>query len=204
MSAHRPGPWTILAIATALSALLAAPAFAQDLEAPPDGAPSRAADAPGQERVALPAAEPKPYRPLDLLLGAGSENFSRAGAVSGGNYAYAELALRVFGHVAFATRLSAQIVPDPFTEFLVVSGVEVLSPRWGPEFYTALSVSWAFDLRDADKLPGAVVIGLRPIDSGFALGEFSMSILPLSLIWDLSANELGFGYEFLKFRVVLD
>lgn len=193
-----------LALALAWAALLAPQALAQDQDAPPPGAPSRAGDAPGQERAAVPAAEPKPYRPLDLLLGAGSENFSRAGAVSGGNYAYYELALRVFGHVAASARISAQVVPDPFAEFLVVSGVEVLSPRWGPEFYTALSVSWAFDFRDADKLPGVVVVGLRPIDSGFELGEFSMSILPLSLVWDLATGALGFGYEFMKFRVVLD
>jgi len=187
-----------LALAAALLAALPAQAQNQDQDrAPPD--------APGQGRPASdPAPVPKPFRPVDLLLGAGSENFSRAGAISGGNYAYLELALRLFGHSALSARISAQIVPDPLAEVLATGGLEILSPRWGPEFYTALSVSWALDLREPDLLPGVVVFGLRPIDSGFELGEFSMSILPLTISWDLESGAVGFGYEFIKFRVVLD
>ncbi|MBN1243932.1 MAG: hypothetical protein JXA15_14615 [Spirochaetales bacterium] len=187
----------VRALVLAAALLAALPAFAQDQDyAPPD--------APGQERPVDPVPAPKPFRPVDLLLGAGSENFSRAGTFSGGNYAYLELALRFFGHFTAAARVSAELVPDPFAELLAVGGLELLSPRWGPEFYTALSVSWALDLRDPGLLPGVVVVGFRPIDSGFELGEFSMSILPLSLTWDLATGALGFGYEFLKLRVVLD
>jgi len=188
----------VRALALAAALLAALPALAQGQDREPT-------DAPGQELPASdPAPAPKPFGPVDLLLGAGSENFSRAGTLSGGNYAYVELALRFYGHLAVATRLSAQIVPDPFAEILALGGLEVLSPRWGPEFYTALSVSWALDLREPDLLPGVVVFGLRPIDSGFELGEFSMSILPLTISWDLESGAVGFGYEFIKFRVVLD
>ncbi len=188
----------VRALALAAALLAALPALAQGQDREPT-------DAPGQELPASdPAPAPKPFGPVDLLLGAGSENFSRAGSISGGNYAYGELALRFFGHFTAAARVSAELVPDPFAELLAVAGVELMSPTWGAEYYSVISVSWAVDLRESALLPGVVLVGLRLLDSGFVIPELSMSILPLTISWDLESGTVGFGYEFIKFRVVLD
>jgi len=146
--------------------------------------------------------EKKAERPSSVLIGFGIDNvFHNEQVYFGGSYLYASAGYRVTDNFSAEVKYDFSLAPFPRKEQMISPSVTLYTGKIIDDIHFSLSVLYNNNLsgHDIGKIGGKISL----FDSAFDVDQFNVSLLPISLIYDLGTRSCNFMMEIISIRARL-
>ncbi len=125
-------------------------------------------------------------------IGFGSENISVNKGINGGNYLYVEYLHKLTPFVSTGTKISTDLVPNNFDDFLFYAGIR-FNTKLKKNRQKAFSFLYIKNL-NADKFMYHVIAAKISLIN-YSDNSFRMQLFPLTILFSVPNNQFSYSYE---------